>query len=121
MEQVTGCCVYCGQTKIVVGGDDMTEEQIDKQATLQCDCDEAQWLQRAARKKTYADANIKRLFADDGQMILNMLLELTEPLALQRIKKFTATTEEGIRATLTAKENSIKVERTEVKKSSLED
>lgn len=39
----------------------------------------------------------------------------------QRIKKLTVTTREGIRATLTAKENSIKVERTEVKKSSLED
>ena len=121
MAQHTGCCIYCGQTQLVVGGETMTEDDINKQATLQCNCDEAQFLQKIEQKKTYAEANVKRLFADDGQALTAMLLETVPLLACQKVRKFTATTAEGIKATLTAKENSIKVERTEVKKSALED
>jgi len=121
MAQFTGACIYCGQTQLVVGGEELTEDEINKLATLQCNCDEAQALQKMEQKKTYAEANIKRLFTDDGQLLVETLLKVVQPLACQRIKKLSVTTSEGIRATLTAKENSIKVERTEVKKSALED
>lgn len=50
-----------------------------------------------------------------------MIMETVDGLAHQRIKKVNITNAEGIKATLTAKENSIKVERTEVLKKSLED
>lgn len=121
MAQFTGACVYCGQTQLVVGGETMTEEEINKQASLQCNCDEAQFLQKVEQKKTYAAANIKRLFENDGQAALQVMLNAVEPLACQKIKKLSLVTGEGIRATLTAKENSIKVERVEIEKSALED
>lgn len=121
MAQYTGCCIYCGQTKLVVGGDELTQEEIDKIATLQCGCDDAQALQKIEQKITYAQANIERLFAADGGAVMEVLLNAVEPLACQRIKKATLVTGEGIRATLTAKENSIKVERVETNKKALED
>lgn len=120
MAEYMGACVYCGQAQLVVGHE-LDETEVNKLATLQCNCDEAQALQKMEQKKTYCEANIKRLFTDDGALLVQTLLEVVQPLACQRIKKLTATTTEGIRATLTAKENSIKVEHTEVKKSSLED
>lgn len=121
MPQFTGACVYCGQAQLVVGGETMTEEEINKQATLQCNCDEAQFLQKVEQKKTYAEANIKQLFENDGAGLKHILLEACSCLAAQNIKKITVTTADGVRATLTAKENSIKCERTVTDKKSLED
>lgn len=51
MAQFTGACVYCGQTQLVVGGETMTEEEINKQATLQCNCDEAQFFAESGAKE----------------------------------------------------------------------
>lgn len=121
MAQYTGCCIYCGQTQLVVAGEDLTEDEINKLATLQCNCDEAQALQKIEQKKTYADANIKRLFENDGAGLKQIMLSATGCLAAQNIKKISITTAEGVRATLTAKENSIKCERTVTDKKSLED
>lgn len=121
MAQYTGCCVYCEQTQLVVAGEDLTEDEINKLATLQCNCDEAQALQKVEQKKTYAEANIKRLFEGDCAGLRHVLLESTGCLAAQNIKKITVTTADGVRATLTAKENSIKCERTVTDKKSLED
>ena len=121
MAQYTGCCIYCGQTQLVVAGEDLTEDEINKLATLQCNCDEAQALQKVEQKKTYAEANIKRLFEGDCAGLRHVLLESTGCLAAQNIKKITVTTADGVRETLTAKENSIKCERTVTDKKSLED
>lgn len=121
MQEYTGTCLYCGQVQFIKAGDGLTEQEVNKLAIMQCNCDEAQALQKCEQKKTYADANIKRLFEGESQCIQELLIGHTEALSRQIIKKVTVTTSEGIRGTLTAKENSIKVERTEVKKSSLED
>lgn len=121
MKDYTGACIYCGQIANVRGGEGLTDDETDKLATLQCNCDEAEAYQRQEQKKTYAEANIKRLFEDDSEVLTKVLLDTVQPLACHKINKVTITTENGVRATLTAKEQSIKVERTETKKSSLED
>ena len=121
MAQYTGCCIYCGQTKLITAGEGLTDDEVNKLAILECNCDEAQAVQKVEQKKTYAEANIKRLFAEDGESFTEMLLSMVDGLAKQNIKKISAVSAMGIRAQLTAKENSIKVERTEVKKSALED
>lgn len=121
MAEFMGACVYCGQAQLVIAGEGLNEDEINKLATLQCNCDEAQYLQKVEQKKTYAEANVKRLFENDGAAALEVMLHAVSPLACQKIKKLSLVTGEGIRATLTAKENSIKVERVEIEKSALED
>ncbi len=122
MAQYMGSCKYCGQkTAGIIAGDNATEEEINKLATLQCNCNEAQAFQKVEQKKTCAEANIKQLFKDDGTKLKHALLEACDGLASQNIKKVTITTAEGVRATLTSKENSIKCERTVTDKKSLED
>ena len=121
MAHYTGCCIYCGQLANVVAGEGLTEDEVNKLATLQCNCDEAQALQKVEQKKTYAEANIKQLFENDGAGLKHVLLEACGCLAAQNIKKISITTADGVKATLTAKENSIKCERTVTDKKSLED
>ncbi len=98
----------------------MSEEAINEAATLQCDCDAAQLYQQVKQKETYAEANIKKLFENDGEQMQETLLQIVPALAWRRLTKVTITSQEGIKATLTAKERSIRVERTETNKSTLE-
>lgn len=121
MAQHMGACVYCGQTQMVVGGDDLTPEEVDKLATLQCNCEGAQMVQKIEQKKTYAEANVRKLFDDDGKAAVDVMLRAVDPLARRQIVKLSLTTIEGVKATLTAKENSIKVERIVTDRSALED
>lgn len=121
MAQHMGACIYCGQTQMVTGGEDLTPEEIDKLATLQCNCDAAQALQKLEQKKTYAEANVRTLFENDGSAAVDLLLRAVTPLASKNIKKLSLVTTDGVKATLTAKENSIKVERTVTDHSALED
>lgn len=121
MAEYTGACKYCGQVQFIKGGATMTDEQITEAATLQCTCDAAQEHQKATRKANYAEANIKELFGEDGETIINALIPLAKPIAWGRIVKVSMTTEQGIKATLTAKASAIRVERTETNKKALED
>ncbi len=98
----------------------MTEKKINEAATLQCNCEAAQLFQKVEHKKNYAEANIKTLFADDGEAVIEALINLVPALAWRRLSKASITTPEGIKATLTAKETSIRVDRTETNKSTLE-
>jgi predicted nucleic acid-binding Zn-ribbon protein len=81
MAQYTGCCVYCGQTQLVVAGEDLTEDEINKLATLQCNCDEAQALQKVEQKKTYAEAKKeKKKVEEQNEKLLRELDETQELL-----------------------------------------
>ena len=121
MEQHTGACMFCGQTQVVMMGDGATLDQIDKMATMQCVCEEAMIYKRNEQKKTYAEANVKKLFESDGTGLQKVLMEAIEHLAKKNIVKITITTKEGVKATLTARENSIKCERALTDKKVLED
>ena len=121
MKEQTGVCRFCGQIQMVKAGDGLTEEELDRLATLQCGCDEAIAIQKVEQKKTYAESNIKQLFAEDGKAFVDVMIAAAGSLANKSIKKMTLVNEQGIRATLTAKENTIKIERVITDKSVLED
>lgn len=117
MAEYTGACVYCGQLKIVRGGDGMDEGQINEAATMECNCEAAQMHQRAHYKKVSATANIKKLFESDGETLQEALINVVPALAWRNLAKVSIVSQDGIKATLTAKEDKIKVERTETIKS----
>lgn len=118
--QYTGHCIYCGQNKILAAGEGLSEEEINRLATMECNCIDAQVVQRIDQRKNYAEANIKKLF-DSDISIKDLALNSIELLASQRIKKISITSAEGVKATLTARENSIKCERFIINKQTLED
>ena len=121
MMQYTGACKFCGQIKMISAGDGLEENEIIHLASLQCACDEARAYQKVDQKKTYAEANIKQLFSEDEKAFTDIMLSAVGFLANMTIKKMSLTNEYGVRATLTAKENSIKVERVATDKNVLED
>lgn len=121
MKQYQACCSYCGQMQIISAGEGMKGEELNKLATMQCTCEEALAFQKVEQKKTYAEANIKQLFAEDGKAFTDVMIAAAGSLASKSIKKMTLVNQQGIRATLTAKENTIKIERTFTDKSILED
>lgn len=118
--EYTAACRFCGQFRTVIGGDDLNEDELTELAVMECDCDEAQAYQKIIKKRDYAQDNIKILFKGDGEALTKALTYLTEPLATQAITKVNVTTIRGIRATMTAKEDTIKIDRVVTDKQSLE-
>lgn len=116
-----GACKFCGQQRMITSKNDMTPEQLEYVVTLECECDEAMAFKAIESKKNYAASNIKVLFSKDGMTVMNLLLDHVDALARQTIKKVTIVTADGVRGTLTAKESTIKVDRTETIKESMED
>lgn len=116
-----GACKFCGQMKAVRGAETMTEEAITAAATYECNCEAAQVHRAAEDKKTRAMASIKTIFEEDGETIRTALEGLVEALAWKRLTKVTVVAADGIKATMTAKDSAIKVERTETIKTALED
>lgn len=116
-----GCCKFCGQIGSVVTGEDLTEDMIGHLVTMQCRCDEAREYQKIEQKKTYAEGNINKILEEDGDTIRQICLGMVDALARQTITKVSVTTLKGIRVMMTGKANSIKIERIETIKESMED
>lgn len=77
MQTLTGVCKYCGQTKVINVPDelDMSIDDIDQQATKECNCPEATHERR--KKETYdrAEAVIDSMFPSDDSMNIRYLLK----------------------------------------------
>lgn len=119
--EYTGKCIYCGQNQIVVAGDGLNEEEVNKLATYQCNCIEAKVIQKVEEKKNTAEMNIKKLYENDSLELRRLLIYSLPMLAKRTVRKITIQTEDGTKAVLTGKENSIKCDRIVTEKSSLED
>lgn len=120
MAGYTAECPYCGQIQMIEGKDNLDKEAISKLAASQCKCEGAENYRKIESKKKTAISNIEELFKSDKKSLKKILLQAVDGLAEQSIKRVAIKTDDGINATLTAKEKSIKVERTETKKDSLE-
>lgn len=121
MMEYTGACRFCGQLKMVKGGDGLTQEEVDRLAALECACDDAQYFQMIERKKAYAEANIRKVLETDGENVRAACMGMVQQLAEQKIRKISLQTDNGINITMTAKEKSIRIERKETKKTAMED
>ena len=107
--------------KLVRGGANLTDEQVNKLATLKCDCEEAAHYQKIEKKMTYAEANIKNILSADGEMALKACISLVHPLAEQKLRKATLLFDTGIQVQMEGKEKTIKITRKEIIKKVLED
>ena len=121
MNQHIGYCKFCGQGISISGGDDMTQDAVDREATLECACDEARVEAAIEKKKRYAEANIRELFEKDGDTITQVLYGAIDPVARQYIKSVTIFYADGVKAVLKGKAESISVERIETVKERKED
>lgn len=121
MQDYTGACLYCGQVRLVKGGEDMDEMMANEIATEECNCELGAKAREVRKKKTYAAANIRELLEGDGGSLRNSCLELVDPMANGRLKRASIISETGIQVTMTDKGQTIKIERKEIIKKALED
>jgi len=63
-----GKCKFCSQIGMIEAADEMTQEEIDKEVTLQCKCPEAQAFATKEYNRTSAAAFIKDAFKNDEYM-----------------------------------------------------
>lgn len=78
MRDMIGACVFCGQTRMVKVPDDAEENMENREATMQCDCDEAKAYQEKETNINVAQHFIDNdLTAPDGvKAVLKKLSEM---------------------------------------------
>lgn len=123
----TGHCKFCGQSGFVQAMADWTEERVNEQVTLQCQCENAQAYLKAVERKQKAKKRINELFGSSSekpvkQSVTDLLLLTVDAIEDKAMKGITVDVGQGVKAKVSkmAKE-SIKVERSENKKTTYEE
>lgn len=80
-----GFCKYCGQARVIESDKELTSEQLDAEATWECNCNEA--LQARARKeyKRNAEMDIDDLFGEEMPEATKFLKSAIPLLAERKI------------------------------------
>ena len=107
-----GYCRFCGQAKMIKGCD-MTQQQADEEATLECECVEARANAKIEEKKRYAKNAAVSMFKKDGDTVTEIIITCLDALARRRIKKLTLNYDDGIKAVITGNEDTIAIEHIE--------
>lgn len=127
LEEQTGHCRFCGQAGFVRTMVGWSEERVNEQATLQCQCENAQAYTKAIERKQKAKKRINELFGEGAESpvksnVTDLLLLTVDVIEDKAMKGITVDIGHGIKAKVSkmAKE-SIKVERSENKKTTYEE
>lgn len=123
----TGHCKFCGQSGFTQAMEDWDEERVNEQVTLQCQCENAQAYQKAIERKQKAKKRVNELFGEGSerpvkQSVTDLLLLTVDAIEDKAMKGITVDVGQGVKAKVSkmAKE-SIKVERSENKKTTYEE
>ena len=107
---VLGYCKYCHDRRMVDVPDDATDDEINKAATLDCDCPGA----KLARKKEYqreaCTEYIEKMISTDFPEIGEIMKNSIQAMQDMKISKITINTYVGKPARLTMSKDGIKVE-----------
>ncbi len=115
-----GQCTYCGQTRMLEVEDGITKEELNQEATENCNCECAINARESAKAEAEAVENIETLFKDFPDTA-NILKAAIIPIMAGELNKVVIDTGRKVKAQVmrTSKDN-IKVERSESKKMVLE-
>lgn len=123
----TGYCRFCGQAGIVRTMQGWSEERINEDATLNCQCEAAQSYSKAVARKQKAKRRVNELFGEKAEKplknsVVELLLLSVDAIEDKAMKGITIDAGHGVRAKVSkmAKE-SIKVEQSENKKTTYEE
>ena len=127
LQEQTGYCRFCGQAGIVRTMTGWSEDRINEQVTIQCQCEEAKMYAKAIERKQKAKKRVNELFGDGAEKpvkgkVVEILLLTVDAIEDKAMKGITVDVGHGIKAKVSkmAKE-SIKVERSENKKTTYEE
>ena len=97
MESVTGYCEYCRQPRIVqVKEDTLTQEDYNKIATWECDCDIATEKREREIEERQVKENIKKIIEPVNNAVADAMIECIGILESRSAKKVTINTDYGV-------------------------
>lgn len=110
-----GSCVFCGQmfqleTMLGVTSD----EELDRAATMKCDCPQATNFQRVENAKDHAEKAIAEMFGEDEEKAGKMLMDAIPMIINGEIEKLSVTSITGCQAQMKmTNKGKLKIERNE--------
>lgn len=123
----TGSCAFCGQNKIITVPEEWEQGAINEAVTCECECEQAQAYAKAKERKDKAKKRINELFGSSSEKpiaddVVNLLVATVDAIEDKHMKDITVDIGHGVKAKVSkmAKE-SIKVERSENKKTTYEE
>lgn len=123
----TGECAFCGQMGTVQVPEEWEQRQINEAVTAACKREQAQEWAKAKERKEKAKQRVNELFGSGAEKpvandVVNLLLNTVDAIEEKHMKGITVDIGHGIKAKVSkmAKE-SIKVERSENKKTTYEE
>lgn len=127
LEERTGHCRFCGQAGFATTMTDWGEERVNEQVTLQCQCTDAQEYLKSIERKQKAKKRINELFGEGAEKpvqrsVTDLLMLTVDAIEDKDMKGIMVDVGQGVKAKVSkmAKE-SIKVERSESKKTTYEE
>ena len=97
-----GVCRFCGQSRIIEDGAEMTEPQLAEAATMLCQCDSAKEYQAAANRRIISKQRIDELFGDgeyeQPESAINLAKAAVDLVCDGRAKQVVITFKTGLNA-----------------------
>lgn len=97
-----GVCRFCGQSRIIEDGAEMTEPQLAEAATMLCQCDSAKEYQAAANRRIISKQRIDELFGDgeyeQPESAINLAKAAVDLVCDRRAKQVVITFKTGLNA-----------------------
>lgn len=97
-----GVCRFCGQSRIIEDGAEMTEPQLAEAATMLCQCDSAKEYQAIANRKIISKQRIDELFGDgeyeQPESAINLAKAAVDLVCDRRAKQVVITFKTGLNA-----------------------
>ena len=123
----TAPCRFCGQLVQFAGDEDLTDQQAQEIASMNCSCDGAVYYRKEKRRKENAVKNVSKLFGEDApadkrirEEIVNILMAAVEEIYTGGLAKVTLNLRGGVKASISQNsKGEINVERMETKKQKL--
>lgn len=116
MQQVTGVCRFCGQSKMIEVPERFTEEEVTEEVSRNCHCVDAKYYrekmeeeERIEASKLSAKGTTFELFHEEYPEVEELLNSSLDALVDKKIKKITVTTYGKSKATISFSKDTIKV------------
>lgn len=114
MKKSIGTCIYCGQTQYIEHMEDMTDAELDREATKRCTCDLGEKARQAEASAECAVDNINSLFGADFPEVAAILKCSVVSLLKGEVRGISIDTGKKVTAKLSKTlKGDVKVERVE--------
>lgn len=117
----SGVCKFCGQRFMVEVSNENDEQELERVATLACNCTEAVKAKEAGLSKEQAVANVNELFGAEFPAIIGPLKSAIDLIVDGKMEYMLINTGRNVKAKVSQTPNGkLKVERHEQQKRTLE-